>query len=76
MFNPLDHPTLKSDLVVGLASFDYAVLFTMPKDQVAGCYPRLFHSFGVREWLAKELKNINMDDYMEFIVDNRFVFFG
>ena len=54
----INHPTFKSDLVVGLACFDYAVLFTMPKDQAAGCYSRLFHSFCVRGWLARELKNI------------------
>ena len=52
----INHPTFKSDLVVRLACFDYAVLFTMPKDQAARCYSRLFHSFCVRGWLAKELK--------------------
>ena len=51
-----NHPTSKSNLVVGLACFDYTVLFTMPKDQAAGCYSRLFHSFCARGWLAKELK--------------------
>ena len=70
----INHPTLKSDLVVGLACFDYPVLFTMPKDQAAACYSRLFHSFCVRGWLAKELKNIHMDDYMEFIDDIWFVY--
>ena len=70
----INHPTFKSDLVVGLACFDYAVLFTMPKDQAARCYSHLFHSFCVRGWLAKELKNIHMDDYMEFIDDVRFVY--
>ena len=44
----INHPTFKSDLVVGLACFDYAVLFTMPKDQAAGCYSRFFHVFCVR----------------------------
>ena len=70
----INHPTFKSDLVVGLACFVYAVLFTMPKDQAAGCYLRLFHSFCVRGWLARELKNIHMDDYMEFIDDIRLVY--
>ena len=69
-----NHPTFKSDLVVGLAGFDYAVLFTMSKDQAAGCYSRVFHSHCVREWLANELKNIHMDDYMEFIDDVRLVY--
>ena len=70
----INHPTFKSDLVVGLACFDYAVLFTMPKDQAAGCYLRLLHSFCVHGWLARELKNIHMDDYTEFIDDIRFVY--
>ena len=43
----INHPTFKSDLVVGLACFDYAVLFTMPKGQAAGCYSRFFHSFSL-----------------------------
>ena len=46
----------------------------MPKDQTAGCYSRLFHGFCVRWWLAKELKNIHMDDYLEFIDDLRFIY--
>ena len=70
----INHPTFKSDLVVGLACFDYAVLFPMPKDQAAGCYSHLFHSFCVRGWLARELKNIHMDDYKEFIDVIRFVY--
>ena len=43
----INHPTFKSDLVMVLACFDYVVLFTMQKDQAAGCYSRLFHSFCV-----------------------------
>ena len=69
----INHPTIKSELVVGLACFDYAVLFKMPKDQAAVCYLRLFHSFCVRGWLAKELKNIHMDEYKHFIDNIRFV---
>ena len=46
----------------------------MPKDQTAGFYLRLFHSFCVRGWLARELKNIHMDDYMELVDDIRFVY--
>ena len=41
----INHPTFKSDLVVGLACFDFAVLFTMPKGQAAGCYSRFFTVF-------------------------------
>ena len=38
------------------------------------CYGRLFHSFCVRGWLAKELKNVHMDDYFELIDELRFVY--
>ena len=50
-------------------------LFCLPcLKQTAGCYSRLFYSFCVRGWLAKELKNIHMVDYMEFKDDIRFVY--
>ena len=58
----LKHPPFKSDLVKGMACFDYSVLFTLPKGQAMDCYARLFHSFCVRGWLAKEIKNVHMDD--------------
>ena len=70
----LTHPTLKSDLVVGLACFDYSVLFTLPRGQAMDCYARLFQSFCVRGWLAQELKKVHMFDYLEFIDDLRFVY--
>ena len=38
-----------------------------------GCYARLFQSFCVRGGLDKELKNVHMDDYLEFIDDLWFV---
>ena len=70
----LKHPTFKSDLVMGMACFDYSVLFTLPRGQAMDCYARLFQSFCVRRWLAKKLKNVHMDDYLEFIDDLRFVY--
>ena len=38
------------------------------------CYARLFQSFCVHGWLAKELKNVHMNDYLEFIDDLLFVY--
>ena len=70
----INHPTFKSDLVVRLACFHYAVLFTMPKDQAAGCSSRSFYSFCVRGRLGKELKNVDKIDYMEIVGDTRFVY--
>ena len=59
----LKNPTFKCYLVVGLACFDYSVLFTLPSGQAVDCYARLFQSFCVRGWLAKELQNVHMDGY-------------
>ena len=70
----LKHPTIKSDLVVALACFHYSVLFTLPRGETMECYAPLIQSFCVRGWLAKELKKVHMDDYLEFIDDLRFVY--
>ena len=67
------HPTFKSDLVMGVACFDYSVLFTLPRGQAMDCFARLFQSFCVRGWLAKELKNVHIDNYVELIDDLLFV---
>ena len=68
------HPTFKSDLVIGLACFDYAVLFKLPKTVAVDCYQHLFQSFSSRGWVARELRNVHIDDYVEFIDDVRHVF--
>ena len=68
----INHPTIKSALVLGLARFDYVVLLTLPRDQSSRCYSRLLHRFCVRGWLVKELKIIHSDDCME-LGDLRFV---
>ena len=70
----LKHPTFKSDLVMGMACFDYSVFFTVPRGQSMDSYARLIQSFCVRGWLAKELKKVHMDDYLEFFDDLRFVY--
>ena len=48
----LSHPTFKSDLVIGLACFDYGVLFKLPKTVAAECYQPVFQSFTSRGWVA------------------------
>ena len=65
----LKHPTFKSDLVVGLACFDYSVLFMLLRGQAMDCYARLFQSYCVRGWLTKELENVHMNDCLEFTDD-------
>ena len=68
------HPTFKSDLVIGLACFDYRVLFKLPKIVAVDCYQHLFHSFSSRGWVARELRNVHIDDYIEFVDDVRHVY--
>ena len=70
----LRHPTFNSDLVIGLASFDYAVLFKLPKTVAIDCYQHFYQSFSSRGWVARELRNVHMDDYVEFVGDVRHVY--
>ena len=48
----LRHPTFKLDLIIGLASFDYAVLFKLPKGVADDCYQHVFQNFSYRVWIA------------------------
>ena len=70
----MKHPTFKSDLVIGLACIDYAVVFKLPKTVAVDCYQHLFQSFSSRGWVARELRNVHIDDYVEFIDDMRHVY--
>ena len=68
------HPTFKSDLVIGLSCFDYGVLFKLPKTVAVDCYQHLFQSFSSRGWVARGLRNVHIDDYIEFVDDMRHVY--
>ena len=70
----LRHPTFKSDLVICLACFDYAVLFKLSKTVAVDCYQHLFQSFSSRGWVARELRNVHIDDYVKFVDDVRHVY--
>ena len=70
----MKHPTFMSNLVVGLASFDSSVLFRLPKTVAVDCSQHLFQSFSSRGWVARELRNVHIDDYVEFIDDVRHVY--
>ena len=67
----LRHPTFKSNLVIGLACCDYAVLFKLPKTVAADCNQHVFQSFSSRGWVARELRNVHIDDYVGFVDDVR-----
>ena len=60
--------------MVGLACFDYTVLFKLPKTVAVDCYQDLFQSFSSRGWVVRELRNVQIDDYVEFIDDVRHVY--
>ena len=70
----IKHPSFKSDLVMGMASFNYTTLLVLSRPQAIECYRHLFQSLSSRGWLAKELKNVHMDDYVEFVDDLRHVY--
>ena len=57
-----------------MASFDYSTLFVLPRPQAIECYRHLFQSFSSRGWLARELKNVHMDYFVEFFDDLRHVY--
>ena len=46
----------------------------MPKAVAVDCYQHLFQSFGSRGWVARELRDVYIDDYIEFIDDVRHVY--
>ena len=68
------HPTFKSVLVIGWACFDYAVLFKLPKTVAVDCYQHLIQSLSSRGWIARELWNVHIDDYVKFLGDVRHVY--
>ena len=68
------HPAFKSDLVIGLACFDYGVLFKLPKTVAVDCFQHLFQSFSSRGWVARKLRNVHIDDYVEFVDNLRHVY--
>ena len=70
----IEHPSVKSDFVMGMASSDYSTLFVLARSQAIECYRHLFQRFSSRGWLAKELKKVHMDDYVEFFDDLRHVY--
>ena len=70
----IKHSSFKSNLVMGMASFDYSTLFVLDRSQAIECNRQLFQSFSSRGWFAKELKNVHMDDYVEFTDDLRHVY--
>ena len=70
----LRHPMFESDLIIGLACFDYTVVFKLPKAVAVDCYQHLFQSFSSGCPVARELRNVHNDDYVEFIDDVRHVY--
>ena len=63
----IEQPIFKSNLVAGMTNFDYSVFFHLLHLQAIDCYTCLFQSFSSRGWLAGELRNVHMDDSVEFV---------
>ena len=63
-------------LVKGLASFDYSALFTLPKKKAVSFYACLFNSFSFRGWVAKELRTLHIEEYMDLVNDLRYAYSG
>ena len=70
----LRHPTFKSELINGLACFGYTVVFKFPKTVAVDCYQHLFLKFNSRSRVALELRNVHIDDNVDFIDDVRHVY--
>ena len=67
------HSIFHSDLLIGLACFEYGVLFKLPKAVAVDCFQDVLQIFSSRGSLARELRYVNMDDYVEFVDDIRHV---
>ena len=71
----LSHYTWKSELVVGLASFDYAVLFNLPRSQSLESFKKWSQSFGDKKWVNKDVWRSFRDCYIAFVDhDLRYVY--
>ena len=49
-------------------------MFKLQKTVATDCYQHLFQSFSSRLWVARELRNVHIDDYVEFIDDVKHVY--
>ena len=67
-------PSFNSDKVMGMACSDYSTLFVLLRLQASERNLHLFQSFSSRGWLAKELKNFHIDDFVEFIDNLRHLY--
>ena len=59
------HSLLKLNLVKGLASFHFCVLFLIPKEQAASSYGCLFNSFSDRGGVARELRTLHLGKFID-----------
>ena len=68
----LSAPNLwKSDFVKRLATFDYSVLFLLPKEHAASCYSCLFNSFSAKCRVARELMTLHIEEFIDLVDDLR-----
>ena len=65
---------VKSDRVKGRARFDYSVLFLLPKEKTASCCGCVFNSFSASGWLARELKTLHSQEFIDLVDDLRYTY--
>ena len=69
---PNAHNLGKSDLMKSVVSFDYSVLFLLPKEQAASCHGCLFNTFSARSCVARELRRLHIEEFMDLVDDLRY----
>ena len=67
----LKRPRFRSDLVTGMACFDYKRAVRFAKDSSRRFKCQIFENFRTRGCLARELRNVHMDDFVELVDDIR-----
>ena len=66
------HSLRKSDLVKGLASFDYSVFFLLPREQAASWYGCSSSSFSAKGCVASRLRTLYIEEFMDLVDDLQF----
>ena len=69
------HSLWKSVLVKDLVSFENSALFLFSKEQAASCYACLFYSFSARRWVARELRTLKIEQFLDLVDDLRYAYF-
>ena len=53
--------------MTGQGSFDYSVLFLLPKEKAASRYGCLFNSFTAKGWVAREPRTMDIEEFTDLV---------